>query len=111
MLLLTFAPTWVVANEIQLLLPDNNVSSAPILEFRARKPLSKEEAERLRREPSRAGHAYVLLGRKFDNGTRFYNQIRGFYADRDDQITLVQKMYTKGVVKHTLDDFSSIFVT
>ena len=106
-LFLMFAPTCVMADDIQLLLPDNNVSSAPILEFRARRPLSKEEAERLGREPSRAGHAYVLLGRELDNGTLFYNQVRGFYADRDDKITLVQKMYTKGVVKQTLDDASS----
>ena len=95
------------ASEIELLLPPSNVSSRIILEFRARKPMSKEEAEKAGRQPSRAGHAYVLLGRELGDGMTFFNHVRGFYADRDDELTLVQKMYAKGVVKHELDDAAS----
>jgi hypothetical protein len=99
--------TNAMADDLDLLLPPNNVSSRPIIEFRARKPMSQDAAKEVGREASRVGHAYVLVGRELDNGTTLFNQVRGFYAVRDGEITLLQKMYTKGIVKQHLDDAAS----
>ena len=89
----------VNAEDIQLLLPQNNVSSRPVLEFRARDPSLGDDG----REVSAVGHAYVLLGRELDNGLTLFNEIKGFYPAKND---VVHFAYGKGAVKQTLDDAS-----
>src|SRR5450432_4874164 len=64
----------VAAGEIELFLPDSNVSSKPILEFRARPPTLK---------PPSAGHAFVFLGREIDNGNTIFSRAGGFYPEND----------------------------
>jgi hypothetical protein len=88
------------AEDIQLLLPDNNVSSKPILEFRARTPSSDDGKE--------IGHAYVLLGRELDNGLTLYNAVKGFYPDTDGNVkTITNVIYGPGKVTQTLADAKS----
>jgi len=58
---------------IQLIYPDNNVSSRSIIEFRARNPSLTGEKS--------VGHAFVLVGRELDNGLRVYYSIGGFYPE------------------------------
>jgi hypothetical protein len=99
--LLCVACTWplnLTAGEIDLLLPENNVSSRPILEFRARKPTPGGEG----RGASLVGHAYVLLGETRQRNTLF-NNVRGFYPDGKGARQLINMAYGKGVVRQTLD--------
>lgn len=55
------------ADDFQLELPGNNVSSRPILEFRARAPAQ-----------GNLGHAFVALGRELDNGKTVFDGIAGY---------------------------------
>jgi hypothetical protein len=88
-----------VDEDIQLLLPQDNVSSRPILEFRARNPKLGGDGQ----GSSPVGHAYVLLGRELDNGNTLFNEVKGFYPDKGD---FFHSAYGKGVVKQTLADAS-----
>jgi hypothetical protein len=54
--------------EIQLLYPENNVSAQPFIEFRARW-FDKDDV----------GHAYIVLGRKLDNGLEARYAMTGFW--------------------------------
>lgn len=67
----TLVLTKAHADDIQLLLPDNNVSSQPFIEYRARAPY-KENGIKY------PGHVFIFLGRELDNGTSFYHQAYGF---------------------------------
>jgi hypothetical protein len=87
------------AEDIQLLLPQNNVSSRPVLEFRARDPSLGGDG----RGSSAVGHAYVLLGRELNDGLILFNEVKGFYPAKND---VVHYMFGKGAVKQTLDDAS-----
>jgi hypothetical protein len=90
------------ADEIELMLPQNNVSTRPVLEFRARGPSLGNDGRAI----SLTGHAYVLLGRELNENTLF-NNVRGFYPDGKGAFELIHMAYGKGVVKQTLDDASS----
>ncbi|MHC2367433.1 hypothetical protein ACVIQT_002081 [Bradyrhizobium diazoefficiens] len=61
------------ADDFQLVYPDNNVSSRPVLEFRARKPTLTTVSG-----GQSAGHTFVFLGRELDNGTTFFYGAAGF---------------------------------
>lgn len=56
--------------DFQLIYPDNNVSQKPIIEFRARK--------------GKPGHAFVAVGREYDNGLTAFYAIAGFYPKGND---------------------------
>lgn len=57
-------------DDFQLLLPENNVSSKPFVEFRAR-------------TDSLTGHAFVAIGQELDNGLVYYSEVAGFYPKND----------------------------
>jgi hypothetical protein len=103
---LVWPTSYVAADEIELFLPQNNVSTRPILEFRARRPSLGSEG----RQVSLTGHAYVLLGRELDNGNTLFNHVKGFYPNGKGVAELVNMVYGKGVVKQTLDDAASDIV-
>lgn len=87
------------AEDMQLMLPDLNVSSRPVIEFRAR---------RASIDPPSPGHAYILLGRELDNGLRVFNTVAGFYPDHSTGAhPFRQLVSTPGVVTQTLEDASS----
>jgi hypothetical protein len=90
-----------LAEDLQLMLPGMNVSSRPIVEFRARRGNADNPPASL------GGHAYVLLGRELDNGNIIYNTVAGFYP-KDDKASGFKKFFgTTGVVKQELDDNKS----
>jgi hypothetical protein len=80
-------------NEFQLLYPNNNVSSRPILEFRSR-------------SDTVTGHAFVAIGRELDNGTKYYYAIGGFYPkEGTGKLEMVKNMiYGPGEVKYKIPD-------
>ncbi|RWB20383.1 MAG: hypothetical protein EOQ40_15055 [Mesorhizobium sp.] len=85
--------------DVQLMLPDANVSSRPVIEFRARKATT---------DPVSPGHAYILLGRELDNGLRVYNTVAGFYPDDSRRAApFMQVFSTKGKVTQKLEDAKS----
>lgn len=110
-LVLTAVSFPIYADDIQLMLPDMNVSSRPIVEFRARKAHGHIDISV--RPPhigfdASPGHAYVLLGRELDNGLTVYNTVAGFYPKKSGGIDLVRQLVvTPGAVKQTLDDAKS----
>src|SRR5205823_4005603 len=83
------------ADDIQLLYPDNSVSSKPIIEFRARPPTGK---------PPSAGHTFVFLGRELDNGTTVFYGAGGFYPENN---TVKNLLSGPGAVKYTIDDMKT----
>src|SRR5262249_40045416 len=82
---------------LEMLVMGGNVSSRPILEFRARKVDISNHSP---------GHAYVLMGRELDDGLRFYNAVGGFYPDTDGSKVQSFKaiLLAPGKVSQTLDD-------
>ncbi|WP_156752768.1 hypothetical protein [Mesorhizobium sp. WSM3873] len=85
--------------DVQLMLPDANVSSRPVIEFRARKATT---------DPVSPGHAYILLGRELDNGLRVYNTVAGFYPDDSRRAAPFMQIFsTKGKVSQKLEDAKS----
>lgn len=76
-----FVPVASAAEQdgVQLLYPDNSVSSKPIVEFRAR-------------TDTVLGHAFVALGRELDNGTTFFYAIGGFYPEEGGKLSKLQNI-------------------
>lgn len=91
---LLFSFSVSAADSLELMLPQNNVSSRPIVEFRARTGVP--------------GHAFILLGRELDNGFVVFNSVVGFYPDHDQKLWgLKLFVSTPGQVTATLYDASS----
>jgi len=91
--LLGYETSW--ADDVQLLYPDNNVSSKPILEFRARPPTTI---------PPSPGHAFVFIGRVLDNGMTVFYAAGGFYPENN---TVKNVLLGPGNIKYKIDDMKS----
>jgi hypothetical protein len=89
------------AEDLELFLPGNNVSSRPVIEFRARRGNMEHFPDSL------GGHTYVLLGRGLDNGNILYNTVAGFYPKNDQASAFAKTFGTPGAVKQELDDAKS----
>lgn len=98
-LISVFGPTAGWADDLQLLYPDNNVSSRPFIEFRAR-------GGRLDPQQSSVGHTFVLLGREYDNGLAAIYGVGGFYPKHGDKTSaeVLHMVLSSGSVKYTIDD-------
>ena len=83
-----FLSSFLIAEDIQLLYPDNNASSKPLIEFRMRNDTS-------------TGHAYILMGRELDNGLKVYHSAAGFYPKTDKAFNLVAG---PGTLKYKIED-------
>lgn len=90
LLLLLQLPGQRSQSELELLRPENNVSSRPVLEFRARKNI----------------HAFVAVGRQLDNGLVYYDGIAGFYPAKGTGTFQVVKnvLYSKGRTSYEISD-------
>ncbi|TIU37150.1 MAG: hypothetical protein E5W28_07655, partial [Mesorhizobium sp.] len=87
------------ADDLQLVYPDSNVSSRPFIEFRAR------DGRLDPKQPS-VGHAFVMLGKEYDNGMKFIYGVGGFYPKHSDKSVpeLINLVLSQGRVDYTLDD-------
>lgn len=90
LLLLLQLPGQRSQSELELLRPENNVSSRPVLEFRARKNI----------------HAFVAVGRQLDNGLVYYDGIAGFYPAKGTGAYQIAKnvLYSKGRTSYEISD-------
>lgn len=84
-------------SDLQLLYPDNNVSSRPVVQFAAREPGIN---------PISPGHAFVLVGIELDNGTTYFQSAGGFYPQGADSAMTALKntLYGPGQVTYKLKD-------
>lgn len=82
-------------SDLQLLFPDNNVSSRPIVQFAAREM-----------NLSSPGHAFVLVGIELDNGLTYFQAAGGFYPkDAESKMEVVKNvLYSPGQVTYKLQD-------
>ncbi|MCP9233747.1 hypothetical protein NMG46_26635 [Mesorhizobium sp. LMG 17147] len=88
------------AEDVQLLFPDNNVSSKPIIEFRARD--AKLDGGQI------GGHAFVFLGREYDNGNTVFDVAAGFFPKVGEGLVGLKRFaITPGKVDYTILDIHS----
>jgi hypothetical protein len=87
------------ADDLELVYPDNNVSSKDIIEFRAREPRLFDRLDHSI-DPG-FGHTFVFLGKELDNGLTFFYSAAGFYPENH---TLINTLYGPGKVKYELPD-------
>lgn len=103
--LITIIAIWgAVVSDIQILFPENSVSSRPVIEFRARKPGDTADGGK-----SPVGHSFVALGRELDNGLTVYYGIAGFYPEPGTNKVQTAKyvLYGPGETQYKLNDIQS----
>jgi hypothetical protein len=103
LLIVTFLSCWgsrAKADEFVLQYPDISSGSTPFVEFRARAAHVDRNAD------LSAGHAFIVLGRKFGTGKEIYFGAAGFYpSDASGKLTeLKNLMLSSGQIKYGISD-------